>query len=303
LTANQTAFNQKINTVIGITKAQFKSIEAENERKINGIAVRDIDERRMEKAMSDFINEQPANIKKWKMKIHFLTFVSSNFKTTLSRIKTEAENCGFFDTITCLSEFDLPSNYITEHHINEGTKGFGFWIWKSFITRQLFSRINYGDILVYADGGCSINPEGRKRFYDYIDMLNQSDISNLSFQMKYPEKQYTKGDLFKYFDVSDKEKIKSAGQLVGGIFLLKKDNNSEDLIEKWFSICHSHKNLIDDSDSKEKSDLEFVAHRHDQSIFSILRKQQGSIILGDETNFSNWDENRHYPIHARRWKA
>jgi hypothetical protein len=202
-----------------------------------------------------------------------------------------------------LSEFDLPSNYINEHHINESTKGFGFWIWKSYITNQLLSKINHGDILVYADGGCSINPEGRKRFYEYIEMLHKSHISNLSFQMNYPERQYTKGDVFKYFEATDNEKIKDTGQLVGGIFLLKKDNNSENLIQKWFSTCHMHRSLIDDSVSKEKNDFEFVAHRHDQSIFSILRKQEGSIILGDETNFSNWDENRHYPIHARRWKA
>jgi hypothetical protein len=121
--------------------------------------------------------------------------------------------------------------------------------------------------------------------------------------MNYPERQYTKGDVFKYFEATDNEKIKDTGQLVGGIFLLKKDNNSENLIQKWFSTCHMHRSLIDDSVSKEKNDFEFVAHRHDQSIFSILRKQEGSIILGDETNFSNWDENRHYPIHARRWKA
>src|SRR6185312_16654806 len=133
LNGNQTALNPEITTVIGTTKEELKSIQAKRNKKVKGIALGDLEKRDMKRIISDFIDEQPPNIKKWKMKIHFLTFVSSNFKTTLSRIKTEAKNCGFFDTITCLSEFDLPSDYITEHQINQRTKGFGFWTWKSYI--------------------------------------------------------------------------------------------------------------------------------------------------------------------------
>lgn len=297
-----TAFKD-INALVAPCNDYLKAIKKKNNVEIKGIVIDGSDKKNVARSIADFIEAQPANIKSWKMKIHFLTFVSSNFKTTLSRIKTEAEDSGFFDTITCLSELDLPMQYRIEHKVNQQSRGFGYWIWKSYIIRELLSKINDGDVLVYADGGCSINPEGRKRFYDYIEMLLQSKISILSFQTLYPEKQYTKGDLFKYLDVQKKEDITNSGQFMATTFLIRKDRNSEDLIQRWYSICHNHKNLIDDSASSYPNDPEFIAHRHDQSIFSILIKLYGSIGLSNEIDFYNWNENKYFPIHARRWKS
>lgn len=292
-----------INAVIGLGNDYFKSIKEKSDGRIKAIAIDDSDKKNIAKNISDLLQAQPNNIKKWKMKIHFLTFASSNYKNTFTRIKTEAENCDFFDTITCLDEFDLPISYRIKHQINEQTRGYGYWIWKSYITHQLISKIPEGDILVYIDAGCSINSEGRKRFYDYIELLTNSNSSNLSFRTNCPEKQYTKGDLFKYFHVEENDEIKNSAQLMATSFLMKKDRNSVDLTEKWFTLCHEFKNLVDDSPSSHPSDPIFISHRYDQSIFSILRKLHGSIILGHETYFENWDENRHFPIHERRWKA
>lgn len=162
------------------------------------------------------------------------------------------------------------------------------------------SKIENGDILFYADAGCTINKEGKKRFEEYIQMLLLSEFSNMSFQMVPIEKAYTKGDVFKYFSLEKEEAIKNSGMLVGGVFFLKKDSNSIKLIDEWFSICHSKKYLINDSNSRYPNDPEFIAHRHDQSIFSLLRKLRGSLIIKDEKYFYEWGENKIFPIHTKR---
>jgi len=131
-------------------------------------------------------------------------------------------------------------------------------------------------------------------------MLLQSEFSNLSFQMHHLEKEYTKGDLFKYFTLENNKEIKNSGMLEGGIFFIIKNENSEKLINEWYSICHSEKHLIDDSESQYPNDPKFIAHRHDQSIFSLLRKIHGSLIIRQETFFNDWDNNTHFPIHAKR---
>jgi hypothetical protein len=46
----------------------------------------------------------------------------------------------------------------------------------------------------------------------------------------------------------------------------------------------------------------FVEHRNDQSIFSLMRKLAGTLILPDETWFKDWDAGADYPIHARRFR-
>lgn len=236
------------------------------------------------------------------MKIHFLTFASSSFKKSLKRIQIEAERSGFFDTVTCMSESDLPISYRIRNFLilNRFTKGYGYWMWKSFVTKALLSKTDDGDMLFYADAGCALNKEGKKRFDEYIGMLAASEFSNLSFQMNHLEKEYTKGDVFKYFKVENNEDLKNTGMLAATVFLLQKDESSVNLINEWYSICHFKKKLIDDSESEYLNDPAFKAHRHDQSIFSLLRKINGSLILKDETFFNDWDEKKMFPIHTKR---
>lgn len=257
------------------------------------------------KFFASYIEGIPENIyKKGGTKIHFLTFASNSFIETLNRIQLEAKHSGFFDTISCVKESDLPLTYRAKYDymLNENVRGFGYWMWKSYVTKFTLSKINDGDILVYIDAGCTINIEGKKRFYEYIEMLVNSTFSNLSFQLYQMEKEYTKGDLFKYFNVENNKAIKNSGMLMATVFFIKKNDESIKLVDEWYSICHNHKHLIDDSISNYPNDTEFIEHRYDQSIFSLLRKLHGSLIIRDETWFENWKENKHLPIHATRLK-
>ena len=90
----------------------------------------------------------------------------------------------------------MPENYRKKYSINEATRGFGYWRWKSYITKTKLAEIAMGDVLVYLDAGCSINKQGKKRYFEYLEMLLDSGFSNLSFQTNFLEKKYTKEDLF-----------------------------------------------------------------------------------------------------------
>ncbi len=236
------------------------------------------------------------------MKIHFLSFASYSYRNSLCRIKKQAIESGFFDNINCIRAIDLPFIYRISNLLilNRHKRGFGYWMWKSFITKMELEKMDNGDILVYADAGCVINKNGYKRFEEYIEMLSNSPISNLSFQSPHLEKEYVKGDVFKYFNLEKNDLLKNSGQLIAGVYLIRKDLSSINLIDTWYKICHSNQDLITDKKSKYPNDFDFIDHRHDQSIFSILRKIYGSIILPNETYHTNWDDNLHIPIHARR---
>jgi len=162
--------------------------------------------------------------------------------------------------------------------------------------------MNENDILVYADAGCFMNKGGKSRLFEYFDMLNTSaEIGNISFQMEHLEESYTKMDILDWYGVNDDPSILKTGQLVGGIFVLRKCRHTVELIDKWYDGCCQY-HFIDDSCGRLPNASSFQGARNDQSIFSVLRKKYGTVSLSDETWFSpNWIvSGRKYPIWAVR---
>jgi hypothetical protein len=210
--------------------------------------------------------------------ITFISFGNSIYEKSLQRIKNEAINSMFFDNIKIFNENDLP--YDLQKYCLQNNKGFGYWIWKPYLINKVLNEINQNDILIYCDAGCTINYKGKIRFKEYIDMVNKNEYANISFQMPHQEKKYTKADVIKYFDSGN---LKDTGQLVGGILIFRKNEHTTNLVKLWYDTSYNHKNLIDDSSSISTNDELFISHKHDQSIFSIIRKKYGTILLDDET--------------------
>ena len=224
------------------------------------------------------------------MKKIFISFgTTHNYKNSLERIKHEALSLNFYDEVFIYTENDFDEEYLERNkEFMYNNKGFGFWIWKSYFVKKTMEKMDDGDVLVYADTGCHLtsNPVALDRLDKYVNLCMRLPQANLAFQMCFPEKSYTKMDLFKALD-EDNVSMKDSGQLVGGIFVLRKCNNTTNLINEYYDLCNNH-SLIDDSPSVLPNDSSFVAHRHDQSLFSILRKKRGCIIIPDETWFPNF---------------
>jgi len=181
------------------------------------------------------------------------------------------------------------------------TKGFGYWIWKSYLVFEILKLINNNDILVYADAGCTMNMFAIHRFNQYLNIVNSSQYGILSFELDVLEKTYTKMDLFEYLGLNT-DKFLNSKQIIATTFILKKCNHTINLINEWYNTACIY-NLIDDSPSILKNDDSFIEHRHDQSIFSLIAKKYGTEILPDETYHKNFNIEiiLYYPILATRY--
>lgn len=182
-------------------------------------------------------------------------------------------------------------------------RGYGYWIWKPHVVLRALANLRDGDILFYCDVGCSLNVEGRERFKEYVEMTQRSPSGILGFHLPFPESHYTKYDTLDKLNFVEQSQT-SSPQILSGIFFVKKSRKTECFFEEWQRLCleddHHH---VDDSPSLLPNDPEFVEHRHDQSLFSILMKQRKSLTIPDESYFEpDWDAHRHFPIHARRFK-
>ena len=123
-----------------------------------------------------------------------------------------------------------------------------------------------------------------------MEMCDQHNV--LSFQMNHlAEKNWTKMNLVQFMDCN-KPEILESGQIMATSFLIKKSSETLDLINEWLKIC-SLEWTIDDSPSTINNDLSFKDHRHDQSVFSLLRKKMNYFCIEDETypsKTNNWND-------------
>ena len=237
----------------------------------------------------------------------FMTFggPTENYHRSAIRICNEAQRVGIFDDILGYSEASLKRDdaFWLNHgsFLEKNSRGYGYWLWKPYLINRELERLQENDILVYCDAGCRINLGGKARLLGYIDMLNEdpSAYGIISFQLEYKEKQYTKKIVLDHFGVEDEDRNKQ--QCMATVVIIRKTAKSSRIINLWFNTCQQY-SLINDERTEECS--EFVDHRHDQSILSVIVNKEGSIKLSDETWFHpNWNtDGANYPFWAMRLK-
>jgi hypothetical protein len=221
-------------------------------------------------------------------KIHFISYGDNKYDKAKQRIKQEAIDSAWFDTIKIYEFNDLTNQFKEKYEeILKMNRGGGYWIWKYDIIKQSLDNINDNDILVYCDAGCVINKDDNGRFKEYIEMLNKSNYGIISFQMHHIEKKWTTKEIFNYFNITIESNYGNSGQYVGGILIMKKCKHIYDILDIYKKVLENNMYLFTDKYNKEKQINVFKENRHDQSIFSIIRKIYGSIILNDETDKKN----------------
>jgi hypothetical protein len=235
------------------------------------------------------INIIPKNIiqanKITEKNIKFITFSDEKIYKS-KRIMRQAKNSCFFKELKNLSINNLDSDFYQKHinFINKNKRGFGYWIWKPQIILQNILQLDEGDILVYCDSGFTIQ-NNSKRVIEYYNMLINSKSGILSFNINFIEKEWNKSDLIK---ILDPNKIHiDDNQICSGVFMIKKCQNSMNMILEWSRLSQIY-HCLDDSPSFIPNEVGFQEHRHDQSIFSLLCKNYNAIICSD--NFSDKKE-------------
>ena len=234
--------------------------------------------------------------------IYFVSFATDKYRKTLERIRLQAQDMGIFTDILCLSEKDIEQEFWEKHSdfIERNPNGHGCWIWKPKIVHKVFHSLPDGSIMFYCDAGSTLFKEGITRFRKYINILQHSKYDNLAFQMNLPEKDFTRKSILDTLQYTNT----MSGQLLGGIFFLKKSSFTENLVNLWYSLSQEY-NLIGyvSEDEIANECPGFVQNRNDQSIFSVLRKKLGTTAIRDETYFGqNYENFKQYPIHATRLK-
>ena len=236
--------------------------------------------------------------------IVFATFGDSlRYSQAIRLLVNEAMNMQCFESILPFTEKHLDPEWLKKHQtfIMQNPRGFGYWIWKPQVIKQAFSQMKEGDVLVYADSGCRLNKQGLPRLQEYIKMAQESEYGNVSFELPHLERVWNKGKLYRKFESALNNE--NSLQLVGGIFVIVKKPFTIKLVDEWAALCEAENYSYLDDSVCYNNHPEFKEHRHDQAIWSCLRKVRGTVKVPDETWYEKFEENLDKPIHAlrRRW--
>ena len=264
------------------------------------------------------------------MKIYLATFYSFDLKRSAERFEKQAQAMNIYDYIHLFNPNDLNDdfkNYVSSLLKMGKHRGYGHWVWQTYVHQLILNKMNEGDIYHWCDVGCHFNINGVIRLKEYIDFVLNEKNGFLGFSYKRPdvdekyknykfesnyEYQYTKADLLKFFNLKKDDKIVNTPQVWGGSFFVRKCSNSNEILNDHFEITRNRYDLIDDDENKfiEKSLPGFVAHRHSQSVLSILLKKKNCQFLSayesewalDENGQRTFDHTRNFPIIAKRDK-
>jgi hypothetical protein len=207
--------------------------------------------------------------------IVFLSFANENYKNSMARIKDEVKRFPFSKVIT-YDEYDLKnmSDFWNIHgsFVEQNKRGYGYWLWKPYLVYKTLSTLKDGDRLVYADAGASFGSDIHQ--FNEIVAMSSRPSGVVSWSLPYLENQWTKQDLVEYLNASH---VMESTQLHATFFVLRRCEAVLSLVKKWYETASIY-HLLDDSPSAFPNHQSFNEHRHDQSIFSLLRKIHGTEI-------------------------
>jgi hypothetical protein len=214
------------------------------------------------------------------MKIHLISYASRLCLTRKPIFIRELKQFSKIDKWKIYTLKDLDKNFREKYkNILFQPRLGGYGIWKPYIIADYLKTIPQGDILFYTDIGCTLNNSKKAYtvFDDYVELAQKHSI--LRFGQPYKEICWNNSTIInyiakKYSKLSKNEFSKSlhSTQPLSGVIGMKKGDIAVEFFNELLKILEEDPNLYTDFYNKINPHKEYIEHRHDQSVFSLLFK-------------------------------
>ena len=145
------------------------------------------------------------------------------------------------------------------------------YLWKPYFLNKAYRELKDGDYLIYTDAGSIfIN-----KIQYLIDCMEREklDMMVFSLQKEMLERKYTKRDAFVLMGCDNKA-FTDTPQSIGGYVVLKKSAFVEKFIAEDLQYAQDERMITEQANTQGLENYpDFVAHRHDQSIWSLMSKK------------------------------
>jgi hypothetical protein len=203
------------------------------------------------------------------MKLVAISYASPRYEAYQQIWALTAQRAGF-DRVHRLGLGNLDSAFRESHAATlDHPRGAGYWLWKPYVLNQVLATVEEGDVVVYCDAAM--------HFVDSADRIT-TFMDGASLDLLLPgegfvERQFTKRDAFVLMDC-DSSRYTDTPQRFASFVAVRKTSFSVEILQEYFRYAADPRILTDQPNVAGSPDHpDFVDHRHDQSILSLLSKR------------------------------
>ena len=215
-----------------------------------------------------------------------INFATENFAKAQQFNSKTALSIGGFDRVYNATPNLIDVDFKIKHSaILKQARGAGYWLWKPYFILRALEQLKDGDVVMYADSASHFIHSADS----LLNLTNAYGQDIIPFELELTEGAWTKRDAFVLMD-ADQQSFEKSRQFLASFIVIRKSAFSVQFIKEYLHCC-CNPNIL--TDLKNVCGLpnypEFTAHRHDQSVFSLLSKKYGLQGFRDP---SQWGNNR-----------
>lgn len=230
-------------------------------------------------------------------KIVFVTASNAKYRDVCKYNAYCALHYGKFDKVVVYDvDTQIDESYRKKYsQILSINRGAGLWLWKIyFIEKAIREDCEEGDILFYADAASFF-------FRSVRPVIEKMTSDIFAVNLPFIEEEFTKNETFELMGLTD-EVYKKSRQFHASFMAFRKNVNTLKFIAEWKKYCEDIRLLSQDVCFGVQISS-FVAHRNDQSIFSLLCKKYGVRAYEDPsqygiTGYGNYRCQSYLPVKA-----
>jgi len=191
----------------------------------------------------------------------------------IRRLAVSAIQTGGLDGIKMFGPEHLDKQFVASTtNVIGRRRGAGYWLWKPYLINRTLHEMSEGDLLFYVDAQLYFVSTSDPLFE--MVLVEPSGIVLFGMAM-HAEKKFTKRQVFTKMKV-DRPEVTDTPQRAATFILFRNCENARDFVQQWLELCKDSELISDEETCGDEEDYEdYMAHRHDQSIFSVLSKIRG----------------------------
>lgn len=223
----------------------------------------------------------------------FITYSDEKYAPARHFCAKMARWVGRFDKVIEYSPDDLDEDFKREQVKTLAVKrGAGLWVWKSYVMLKTLNEVaKEGDVVFFCDAGTFFI----RNFKHILKTMDQDVwVSNIPLA----EKQYTKKETLIKMECEGSE-YEDTPQIQSGFVGIRKTRRGIQFAEEWLKFSKDYSVISPEQNPDYPEIPEYVAHREDQSILSLLAKKYGYIAHLDPTQYARFPEKLNRPYNLR----